>query len=162
MLPLHGSGNGEALRKQKLPIFRRRSKSFGVIFTLESSEGGKRRRRRRRNKRNARRGGESNPFIRLPDECRSMATLWALAERTLRAYCLVSTASSPSPSTTSESIYLRTFKAPAGERPPLKDTANWLRIDLSPFPFPRLDSFCKSRSSVVRGERSWFKKKKKS
>lgn len=79
---------------------------------------------------------ESNPFIRLLDECRSMATLWALAERTLRAYCLVSTASP----TTSESIYLRTFKAPADERPPLKDTANWLRIDLqrfSPFPFPR-------------------------
>lgn len=67
-----------------------------------------------------------------------MATLWALAERTLRAYCLVSTASSPSPSTTSESIYLRTFKAqPANDH---RSKTLQIGFGLISLPSPSLDS----------------------
>lgn len=69
--------------------------------------------------------------------------------------------------TTSESIYLRTFKAPADERPPLKDIANWLRIDLqrlSPFPFLRASiRFANGNLDPLLGWStiSWFGCKKK-
>lgn len=77
---------GASFKKQKLPIFRRRSKSSGVIFTFESSEGeGVREKHDEGIRRMRARGGTAlgggdvesggNPFIRLSDECRSMGTL---------------------------------------------------------------------------------------
>lgn len=72
---------------------------------------------------------ETTPLL----DYRTSVAAWALFEfstTTLRAYCLVSTGLTLGPhpwaTPTSESIYLRTFKAP-----PLKDSVNWLEIDFT-------------------------------
>lgn len=99
---------------------------------------------------------ESNPFIRLLDECRSMATLWALAERTLRAYCLVSTAS-PSPRPRPNLfIYALLRRQPTNDHRSKTLQIGFELISNASLPSPslepRLDSFCKwkSRFSVAR------------
>lgn len=107
---------------KKLPICRRPSKSFGVIFTFESSAmeilGGQRKKIKGMHVHATREGArkvETTPLL----DYRTSVAAWALFEfsaTTLRAYCLASTgltlAPHPWTTPTSESIYLRTFKAP--------------------------------------------------